>query len=88
MKPEESQAMAALVSGSSRPLDNTSPPSERASSLQPHSSKDEPQVSGVEHAVVQHRDEADLSIARVNICSVSYLRRTEIHLFSKIFIFY
>lgn len=59
--------MAGIVSGSSRPLDNTSPPSERASSLQPHSSEEELQVSGVEHAGVQHRDEADLSIVRVNI---------------------
>lgn len=68
MKTEESQAMAAIVSGSTRSLDDASPPTERASSLQPHSSEDEPQVSGVEHAGVQRRDEADLSIARVNTC--------------------
>lgn len=68
VKTEEPQAMAAIVSGSTHSLDDMSPPSERASSLQPHSSEEEPQVSGVEHASVQHKDEADLSIARVNIC--------------------
>lgn len=68
VKTEGSQAMASIVSGSTHSLGDMSPPSERASSLQPHSSEEELQVSGVEHAGVQHRDEADLSIARVNIC--------------------
>lgn len=69
VKSEESQAMAAIVSGSTRSLDDTSPPPERALSLQPHSSEEDPQVSGVEQAAVQqHKDEADLSIERVNIC--------------------
>lgn len=67
---EESQAMAAIVSGSTRSLDML-PPSERASSLQPHSSEEEPQVSGV-GAAVQHRDEADFSIARVNMLIASF----------------
>lgn len=68
--------MAEIVSGSTHSLDDMSPPSERASSLQPHSSEEEqPQVSGVEHAGLQHRDEADLSVARVSICH--RLRRIE-----------
>lgn len=66
VKSEESHAMAAIVSGSTRSLDDTSPPPERALSLQPHSSEEDPQVSGVEQAAVQqHKDEADLSIERL-----------------------
>lgn len=68
VKTEESQTMAAIVSGSTRSLDGASPPSDRASSLQPHSSEEEPQASGVDHVGVQHKDEADLSVARVNTC--------------------
>ncbi|KAI5621667.1 zinc finger and BTB domain-containing protein 12 [Silurus asotus] len=66
VKTEESQVIAAIVSGSTRSLDDMSPPAERASSLQPHSSEGEPpQVSGVEHAGVQHKDEVDLSVPRL-----------------------
>lgn len=65
MKTEEPQVMAAIVSGSTHSLDTSTP--ERASSLQPHSSEEEPRVSGVEHTGVQHKDEADLSIVRVSI---------------------
>ncbi|XP_060721575.1 zinc finger and BTB domain-containing protein 12-like isoform X1 [Tachysurus vachellii] len=62
VKTEESQGMAAIVSGSTHDM---SPPSERASSLQPHSSEGEPQVSGVDHTGAHHRDEADLSVVRL-----------------------
>ncbi|KAM9434519.1 uncharacterized protein Hap1MRO34_002284 isoform 2-T2 [Clarias gariepinus] len=67
VKTEESQVLASMVSGSTRSLDSMSPPSERASSLQPHSSEEEPQVSGVEHAGSQRRDEADLSGVRLRV---------------------
>ncbi|TSK28270.1 Zinc finger and BTB domain-containing protein 12 [Bagarius yarrelli] len=58
VKTEDSKAMATLVSRSTCSLDGTS-------SLQPHSSEEEPQVSGVDRARVQHKDEADLSLSQI-----------------------
>ncbi|XP_062865871.1 zinc finger and BTB domain-containing protein 12-like [Trichomycterus rosablanca] len=52
VKTEESQAMPVIVNGST--LESMSPPAERTASLQPHSSEDEPLVSGVEQPAIQH----------------------------------
>ncbi|XP_066530297.1 zinc finger and BTB domain-containing protein 12-like isoform X2 [Hoplias malabaricus] len=59
MKGEDSQSIPVIVSGSA------SASSEHASSLQPHSSEEEPQVAGLEGQVMHHGDDEDLSMRQV-----------------------
>ncbi|XP_076864536.1 zinc finger and BTB domain-containing protein 12-like isoform X2 [Brachyhypopomus gauderio] len=80
LKTEDTQSMPVIVSGSAHSLDSVSPPSDHTSSLQPHSSEEEAQVSGDERPVTQQRDEDDddLSIHQVRASDCSgYIQEEE-----------